>query len=175
MNKRKKEYQIIESSSYTTFIVEDDARPTAKFLSTNRFVFATNKSNQINLISGELNPDLENIFQLLQENDFKENFYVKAIQNLKKQKEYVNLMYQVSNDLISEEEFNNELEENENKYLIKLDQELNNTSFKIISKIISRIGDDVTDDEVSELFSIKSENIKNLILSKNLIANEEGT
>ena len=75
------------------------------------------------------------------------------------------MLYQVSNNLISDEEFNLELEENENKYLIKIDNNLNTNNYKLILKIIDNIGVNFTDDDVSEIFSLKNENIENLLLN----------
>lgn len=128
------------------------------------FVFAVQKNEDIHLVQGEGNNFTKAFFEIMQENENKEFFYLKAIKNLLKQKEYLNLLYQVSNDLITDEEFNDELENNEDKYLINIDNILDSTNFKVVSKILDKIGDNFTDDDISEIFSLEVSNIENLLL-----------
>jgi len=151
----------INSTKYTSTQEESEYE-----LPQDSFVFAIQKSHHINIIQGDLNGFSENIFDILQENNNKEKFYIKAIKNLLKQKEYINLLYQVSNELISDEEFSNELTENEDKYLINIENSLDRTNFKVISGIIDNIGNNFTDDDVSEIFSLRTKNIENLLLNK---------
>jgi len=133
----------------------------------NSFVFAIQQKQEINFIQGELSNFTENIFDVLQENSSKEIFYVKAIKNILKQKEYINLLYQVSNDLITEEDFNTELDKNEEKYLINVDNELDNSNYKVIANVISKIGNNFTDDDILEIFSLSTNNIDKFLLSNN--------
>lgn len=130
------------------------------------FVFAIQKQNHFNYIEGELNPFTENIFNILKENSEKEYFYIKAIENLLKQKEYLNLAYQMSHNLITDEEFNNELEQNEDKYLIKIDDNLDVNRFKLLLKIISKIKYNFSDDDVFEIFSFEINNISSFLNKK---------
>ena len=51
------------------------------------FIFAIQKQKCVSYVQGDLNPFTENIFYILKENSEKENLYVKAIENLLKQKE----------------------------------------------------------------------------------------
>ncbi|MGY5846009.1 hypothetical protein ACW6QP_01205 [Salegentibacter sp. HM20] len=104
-----------------------------------------------------INENLSNdLTDLILDFSNKETFYIKAIKNLIKQKEYINLMYQLSNDLISNEEFSEELDRNESKYLIKIDQELNINNYKAIVGILNKLKEDFTEDDVSEVFSLKT-------------------
>ncbi|WMI66714.1 hypothetical protein RBH94_06005 [Aestuariibaculum sp. YM273] len=159
MSSIDKKYQIVEGSSFSSSSFEEDY-----ITPSDSFLFAISKKDEVNLVHGELCSYTEGIFEIMQEFQEREKFYVKAIQNLKKQKEYVNLLYQVSNELISDEEFSTELEENESKYLIKLDNKLNAKNFFTISKIMNRIGDVLLDDDLSEIFSLKSENFEKILL-----------
>jgi hypothetical protein len=127
------------------------------------FVFAIQKSHTIRVIQGEIDNYSQDYFDILEEQKNKEVFYIKAIQNLLKQKDYINLLYQVSNELISEDEFSDELENNEKQYLIDIDNDLTFSNFNSISKIITKIGTSFTDDDISEIFSIKTSNIKTLL------------
>lgn len=126
---------------------------------TDSFVFAIQKQKSVSFIQGDLNPFTENIFYILKENSEKENLYIRAIENLLKQKEYLNLAYQMSHNLISNEEFHDELENNEDKYLIRVDDTFDINRFKLLLKIIDKIKYDFSDDDVSEIFSIEANNI----------------
>lgn len=127
------------------------------------FVFALQNNNKLNVISGKTTSYIENIFNILEENNEKEKFYIKAIQNLRKQKEYINLLYQVSNELITDEEFNYELTENEHRYLINIDNHVSNKNLNLIADIIEKIGEQFTEDDVTEIFSIKTDLIESII------------
>lgn len=103
-----------------------------------------------------LENDFSEFIDIISNYSNRETLYVKAIKNLLKQKEYVNLMYQLSNELISNEEFSNELDQNEDKYLIKIDQDLNLDNYKAIIEILENLKEDFTEDDVSEIFSLKT-------------------
>lgn len=161
------------------FIIEND---TSKFKTTfksginsdympvnNSFLFAIQNSDNMTVVQGELSSFTENIFYILRENSEKETLYIKAIENLLKQKEYLNLVYQASHDLISNEEFNSELENNEDKYLIKIDADLNKKRLKLVMKIIENIKYNFSDDDVSEMFSIETNNFVNFLNHNNKI------
>jgi hypothetical protein len=123
------------------------------------FVFAIQKQKCISYIHGDLNPFTENIFFTLKENSEKENLYITAIENLLKQKEYLNLAYQMSHNLISNDEFHDELEKNEDKYLIRIDDHFDTNRFRMLLKILGKIKYNFSDDDVSEIFSIDAGNI----------------
>jgi hypothetical protein len=140
------------------------------------FVFAIQKQKNISIIQGELNPFIENFFYILKENFEKENLYIKAIENLLKQKEYLNLVYQASHDLISNEEFNEELENNEDKYLIKIEDDIDKKRLRLVLKILEKIKYNFSDDDISEIFSIETNNISNFLkLNTNLNIGDENS
>jgi len=131
------------------------------------FLFAIQKDNNISMIGGTLNPITENIFEILKENSDKENLYITAIENLLKQKEYLNLFYQANQNLISNEEFNEELEKNEHKYLIKINDKVELRSIKLLANIVSKIKFDLSEDDLSEIFAVNHNLISNLLENKN--------
>jgi hypothetical protein len=130
------------------------------------FLFAIQKNNQLNVISGDLNPLTENIFEKLVELNEKEALYISAIENLLKQKEYLNLFYQASQNLISNEEFNEELDKNESKYLIKIQDKINLSHFKLIQDIINKLKFELSEDDLSEIFAVNHNAIFNLLENK---------
>lgn len=119
------------------------------------FFFAKSNYNKISF-NDYIENDFTEFIDIISKYSNRETLYVKAIKNLLKQKEYVNLMYQLSNELISNEEFNNELDQNEDKYLIKIDQDLNLDNYKAIVEILENLKQDFTEDDVSEIFSLKT-------------------
>lgn len=133
------------------------------------FLFAINKKDQINIIHGKLNNSTETLFSLLKENYDKEKFYVTAIKNLIKQKKYLNLIYELTNNMIDEEEFNNELTNNESNYLIKANEQLNSfNKVRNLLNVINNINEDLSEEDLVEVFSISDPYVfKKLILQTN--------
>ncbi|MEI8203785.1 MAG: hypothetical protein WCH34_12265 [Bacteroidota bacterium] len=84
----------------------------------------------------------------------KERYLTLAIDNLLKKNEYLQLTIQFNDDLIDEDEFEEELEKNEDKYLIKMNPAFVESDFNIISSIIQKLNRNFSNDEISELFAI---------------------
>ena len=126
-------------------------------VSESTFIFATSKKDELSVIHGELNKTSETIFDIIKNNYEKEKIYITAINNLLKQKKYLNLAYELSNDFITEEEFNEELEFNESQYLIKADDKLTNyNKIENLLNIINKINYDFQEDDLMEIFSISN-------------------
>ena len=142
-------------------------------MGTNSFVFAIQKDKGISMVGGSLNPITETFFEILKENSDKENLYVLAIENLLKQKEYLNLYYQASQDLITNEEFNEELERNEHKYLIKINDKIELKNIRLLSNIVDKIKFDLSEDDLSEIFAVNPILISNILESKYKNRNEK--
>jgi hypothetical protein len=141
----------------------------------NSFVFAIRKSHSFEWIEGEINEYTQDIFEILAENSDKELIYIRAIKNLLKQKEFLNLQYLYSNEMITDDEFSQELDENEDKYLIHVDNDLNNKSFDVLCKVLKKINLNFTDDDLSEIFSVRTHNIINLINTTKEIQDEDSS
>ncbi|KXH85822.1 hypothetical protein [Chryseobacterium kwangjuense] len=96
----------------------------------------------------------------------KEQVYITAIRNLLKQKRYLSLVYELSNDYISEDEFNEELENNEDNYLIKVNNRLDsiNKVNNLIS-VINKIDVSFEEEDLLEIFSISGSLMYKSLLS----------
>jgi hypothetical protein len=130
------------------------------------FLFAVKQNDNVKFIGGELNRFTENIFDVLRIHSEKEMIYIRAIENLLKQKEYLNLFYQVTQNLITDEEFNSELELNEDKYLIRMNDAVDYNKLELITTILHKINFDLTEDELSEIFSLNVNVISKIIEPK---------
>lgn len=97
----------------------------------------------------------------------REFFYIKAINNLLKQRNFLSLVNQYDNNLIDDEYFSNELEENQQKYVIEVDEKLDFEKIRILSSIIEKLNAELHESDLSELFSIDIFNKK--IIFNNLI------
>jgi len=83
-----------------------------------------------------------------------QHYSVIAIRNLIKKNEYLQLHLQLSQNLIDEKEFEDEVKHNEEKYLIRLSPLKNSNEIHIISDIVKKVGVDMSIDDVGEIFSI---------------------
>lgn|SRR5690606_7335476 len=146
-------YEFFEDSTYS----ESDIFSNSEFiLEDASFFVAIHQSNHVNCYHGKLNHSSTSFFHLLTENYEKERFYVKAIKNLLKQKRYLNLMYEYSHELISEQEFNKELEENESNYLIEANERLDSlNAFSSLVKVLGNIGESLSEEDLTEMFSLE--------------------
>ncbi|AKK73663.1 hypothetical protein OK18_14575 [Chryseobacterium gallinarum] len=108
------------------------------------------------------------IYEITRNFHEKEQIYITAIRNLLKQKRYLNLMYELSNEYITEDEFNDELENNEDQYLIKTDNRLDSINkINNLSSVISKIDVDFDEEDLFEIFSVSIS--LNLLNQKNTI------
>lgn len=155
---------LLKESTYSDF---DTYQNSGYLLKDSSFLFAVNNSNKINVIQGSINNTTETLFNLLKENNEREKIYITAIKNLIKQKKYVNLIYELTNDLIDEDEFNFELNENESQYLIKATQKLDsNSKVENLFSVLNRIDESFNEEDLMEVFSISDAFVlKNIIFN----------
>jgi hypothetical protein len=83
-----------------------------------------------------------------------QKYCITAINNLIKKNEFLQLKLQVSEKILDQEEFDKELQENEEKYLIKLIPLECQDDIFVINDIVKNINGELDVDEVGELFSI---------------------
>lgn len=100
----------------------------------------------------EWDNDKINFLQAL--NDRKEHYYLKAIRNLIKQRNFLSLLNQHANELIDNDEFSKEMENNPNLFIIDIDESLNSDNIGIISEIITKLNISLHDSDLPEIFSI---------------------
>ncbi len=124
-----------------------------------QYMLAILQNGNIKSLSGYLHTGITTIYELLHRNEKKESFYLLAVDNLIKKNDFLQLSVQLDQQLITEEEFEKELEANEPKYLIKMDNNCNKVDFEIALEILPKLNRTFAADEVSELFSIPMENI----------------
>lgn len=84
----------------------------------------------------------------------KEQLYITAIQNLQKQVRYLQLSYTLQSGTISEEEFEQEIESNPDKYTVEVKLLDDQSILPVLNEVILQIGNDLSVDEVMEIFSI---------------------
>ncbi|MBZ9728264.1 hypothetical protein LB467_01065 [Salegentibacter sp. JZCK2] len=87
-------------------------------------------------------------------------YCILAVQNLLKKNHLLELSLELAEEQISEEDFENELDANPSKYTIDINYIENINDLSVISKIIQEVGQSFSVDEVSEIFSLDSEDIE---------------
>lgn len=93
----------------------------------------------------------------------KEVYLFKIIQNLLKKNHFLQLSLELAEGQITEEEFENELDSNINKYMIDVDQIAEAEDIRIIANIIKKIGQDFSIGDVAEMFGILEAQIEALL------------
>ncbi len=95
----------------------------------------------------------------------REELLFTALQNLQRKDFYNELSEKLEDDYISEDDFYQELEKNENKYTIELKRMKNPNDIFIINEIVKKLIDweNFTVDYVADLFSIDTDDLKNSV------------
>jgi len=113
--------------------------------------------------------EIDNLFEQFrfhsEINIIKDNYCFTAINNLIKKNNFLQLSLQLSENQITEEDFEKELDENIGNYLIEMKNLVNSSELKIISNILLSIGKSFSVDEVSELFSVDLKSMNNELLT----------
>ena len=95
----------------------------------------------------------------------KEKLYIKAVNNLRKQKNYLQLIIELESEMITEEEFEEELNANEKRYLIEIEDKEDNLDLEQIFDIVQNVEGEITESDISELFSISIDKVSHFIES----------
>lgn len=159
-------YLFIEKDTFTSVPVNTNYRQTNESSSEliGSFLIATTENNRIDCIQGLLTPKIKSWFFGLSVYEAKEELYVTAIDNLLKKIEYLHLTMQLDQDLITEDEFDEELENNEDNYLIKMNSNFNDIDFSIVQSIIHKLKrNKFSSDEISEMFSISIKSVEEFV------------
>jgi hypothetical protein len=93
----------------------------------------------------------------------KEQFYVKGINNLLKKNNLLQLSLQLSDNLITEDEFEEEINNNSEKYIISVENLTSVNQLHVLKDIVKSIGKDFSVDEISELFSVSFNNLDKIL------------
>jgi hypothetical protein len=84
----------------------------------------------------------------------KESLYITGIKNLRKKINFIRLNNEFQNDEISDDEFEAEIDNNPEKYIVNVETLKKESDLLILQEIVEKIAEDLTIDEVSEIFSI---------------------
>lgn len=99
-------------------------------------------------------PQLRRFVDFYQKKEF---YYTKALKNLIVQNNFLELALQLEEGQISEDEYDEEIDNHPEKYVVNVNYLDNSDDISIIMDIIKRIGINFTIDEVADLFSIDTE------------------
>ncbi len=90
---------------------------------------------------------------------YRESILLRGIQNLYKRINFLQLTADLSNCFLTEEEFNEEIEQHENKYVVTFQELRNHYEAQAIHDVVRAIGLDLTINEVAELFGVEPEDL----------------
>lgn len=99
----------------------------------------------------------------------KEELYLRALRNLYRKLDFIDLTQSLESEEITEDEFNHELEVNEGNYLIPAPEGKPTVQQIIqISDIIRKLGREkkISVDEVSDIFSLEMDKAKDMLEKK---------
>lgn len=92
----------------------------------------------------------------------KENLYITAIRNFLRKENFSELNQSLLNEQITEDEFEKQLDEYEDKYVIVLKDVNQDEDVKLIAQLVEKIGYDLRDfsvGDISEMFSLKEDQL----------------
>lgn len=116
------------------------------------FTLTTNESNN--------ESKLKAFSRAIELNQREKDFCIVAIKNLLKKNRYSELSLDLAEEVITEEEFDQEIDRNPQKYTIDINYLESKMEAKIIANIVSKISENLTVDEVSEIFSVDSDDLE---------------
>lgn len=90
------------------------------------------------------------------------NMLLRAINNRTRERNYANICLQLAEGQITEEEFENEIANNENRYVISFAEHTSPEEIKVAALLANEVLDVDTEDDFRELFSIGSASLSNL-------------
>ncbi len=97
------------------------------------------------------------------QNNLKEEFYLKGINNLIKKNNLLQLSLQLADNLITEEEFEDEINNNSEKYIISVQHVTSVNQLYILKDIVKKIGKEFSVDEITEMFSLSFNNLDKVL------------
>ena len=129
------------------------------------YFIATTEDNSFSCYSGALSKGLKSHILSFHTFAKKEHLYITAISNLNKKIDYLHLTMQIDQNLISEDDFDYEIETNEDRYLIHSNNNFKDDDFEFAVSVVNKIPHrKFTSDELSEMFSIPFEKVNNLLV-----------
>ena len=102
--------------------------------------------------------DVENLINIGKIKDF---LYMEAITNLIKKTKFLQLYIQLAEEQITDEEYEQELSKNPDEYFINLKEINSELDFAALVLIMQALPKNMSVDEVSEIFGLKSHSLLN--------------
>lgn len=131
---------------------------------TGRYFLATSENDTVSYCYGDINGSIKNHLINFQRFINKERLYITAISNLYKKVDYLQLTMQLDNELITEVEFDYELDTFENRYLISSNDNFKSDDFELAVSIANNVNQrEFTSDELAEMFSIPMEHVNKFL------------
>jgi len=121
------------------------------------------KDNRIFIEIETTEPQLRKFVGLYQKKEF---LYINALKNLIVQKNFLDIALQLEEGHITEEEYNNEIDNYPEKYVVSSDYLVESEDIALIKDIIKKMGLQLTIDEISEIFSLDTDELETRILEK---------
>ncbi|MBS3769921.1 MAG: hypothetical protein V5A59_06835 [Bacteroidales bacterium] len=115
----------------------------------------------------KINPTIKEIGGILSIPQKKEKYFLRAIKNLKIQNNFYELALHLEEGQITEEEYDEEIDNHPEKYVVSEGYLDDPNDIEIIRGIMKKVGLEFSIEEASEIFSIEPENLEN-----NIIENE---
>lgn len=97
----------------------------------------------------------------------KEEYCIKAIKNLMKKNNFLELSLELSENQISVDEFEKEIENNPNKFVIDINYIKDSLDLRVINEIVKKLETELSIDEVAEIFSLDSNDIEKTVKQLN--------
>lgn len=96
----------------------------------------------------------------------KEEYYITAIRNFVRKTNFLELYQQLLEENISEEEYNDALRRESNKYVVEINDMRDTNDIPLLLDVIQRIGFDLRDFSKNEIDEIFSTNISEKLMSQ---------
>lgn len=105
------------------------------------------KANEFSVLIEKFSNKLGEIAQL-------DHLKTIAIRNLIRKSNFLKIVNQLDNNEITVENFEEILEKEESKYVISLNNSIDDLKLRLISRIVNEVGMDLYTDDVEEMFSL---------------------
>lgn len=121
------------------------------------------------LSEDQIKDHFSKLFILSEVTTLKQDLFITALKNLLRKNNFLELHQQLLTNEISDEEFEELLDNESMKYTIQMNKTISTLEKNIILQIISQIGSDIKDfsvSDVEEMFSIKYNHLSNSLMIK---------
>ncbi len=166
----------VQSDTYiNSFIEEETASSNSNYKSITFIDFDLRKDNTPLYFQGitEENRfyDVMNQMSLAHICNIQKDFLIKAYHNKDILINYLKLYIDLLDKEITEDEFDQEINSNPDKYFVNIDRKVNIVEMEALSGLVKEIGGDLSIQDVSEIYSADFSEIIDYVKSSNLLPN----